>query len=137
MTPTGLGDRAHLATPEVDLDTHATDIVNVIAYAGLEEVILVGHSAGGMPVQLVADGHPGLLARVVYLGSGPLPDGMRQLDVNPPQAREEIEKRVAAEGEGWLLPRPPFADVAEDPVTLAGLSADDLALLRSRAVPQP
>jgi pimeloyl-ACP methyl ester carboxylesterase len=137
VTLTGLGDRAHLATPEVDLDTHAADIANVITYAGLEEVILVGHSAGGMPVQLVADRHPELLSRVVYLDSGPLPDGMRQLDANPPQAQEEIEKRVAAEGEGWLLPPPPFADVAEDTVTLAGLSADDLALLRSRAVPQP
>lgn len=137
VTLTGLGDRAHLATREVDLDTHVADIVNVITYAGLTEVILVGHSAGGMPVQLVADRHPQLLSHVVYLDSGPLPDGMRQFDANPPQAQEEIEKRVAAEGEGWLLPPPPFADVAEDPVNLAGLSANDLALLRSRTVPQP
>jgi pimeloyl-ACP methyl ester carboxylesterase len=137
VTLTGLGDRTHLATPQVDLDTHATDIANVIAYAGLQEVILVGHSGGGMAVQLVADCHPGRLARAVYVDSGPLPDGMRQFDVNPPEAQEEIQKRVAAEGEGWLLPPPPFTDVAGDPITLAGLSADDLALLRSRSVPQP
>ena len=62
---------------------------------------------------------------------------MRQFDVNPPQAQEEIEKRVAEEGDGWLIPPPPFADVADDPVNLAGLSAADLALLRSRSVPQP
>lgn len=133
MTLTGLGDPA----PEADLDTHAADISGLIAEAGLKEVILVGHSGGGMAVQLVADRDPGPLARVVYVDSGPLPDGMRQFDVNPPEAQEAIEKRVAAEGGGRLLPPPPFASVAEDPVTLAGLSEDDLALLRSRCVPQP
>src|SRR5262245_56881843 len=71
VTLTGLGDRVHLATPEVDLETHATDIINVIEYAGLDEVVLVGHSGGGMPVSLVADRMPERLARVVYLDSGP------------------------------------------------------------------
>lgn len=137
VTLTGLGDRAHQATPEVDLDTHAADVLDLIAEAGLEEVILVGHSAGGMVVQLVADRAPGRLAHVVYVDSGPLPDGMRQFDVNPPEAREAIEKRVATEGAGWLLPPPPFAAVEEDPFALAGLSEEDLTLLRSRCVPQP
>jgi pimeloyl-ACP methyl ester carboxylesterase len=137
LTLTGLGDRAHLATRAVDFDTHAADVLATIEHEGLEEVILVGHSGGGMPVQLVADRAPERLVRAVYLDSGPLPDGMRQFDVNPPQAQEEIEKRVAEEGDGWLIPPPPFADVADDPVNLAGLSAADLALLRSRSVPQP
>jgi pimeloyl-ACP methyl ester carboxylesterase len=137
VTLTGLGDRVHLATPAVDLDTHATDVVNVIEYAGLEEVVLVGHSGGGMPATLVADRIPGRLSRVVYLDSAALPDGMAQFDVNPPEAQEEIEKRVAAEGDGWRLPPPAFGEVADDPVNLAGLSGEDLALLRSRAVPQP
>jgi pimeloyl-ACP methyl ester carboxylesterase len=137
VTPTGLGDRVHLATPEVDLETHAADVINTIRYAGLEEVILVGHSGGGLPVALAADRIHERLARVVYLDSAPLPDGMRQFDVNPPEARAEIEKRVATEGDGWRLPPPPFANVADDPVDLAGLSEADLALLRSRGVPQP
>ena len=137
LTLTGLGDRVHLARPGVDLETHTADVVNAIEYAGLEEVILVGHSGGGLPVSLAADRIPGRLSRVVYLDSAPLPDGMRQLDVHAPEAREEIEKRVAAEGEGWLLPPPPFSDVAGDPVNLAGLSEAGLALLRSRSVPQP
>jgi pimeloyl-ACP methyl ester carboxylesterase len=137
VTLTGLGDRVHLATPEVDLGTHAADVVNVIEYAGLEEVILVGHSGGGMAVALAADRIPGRLSRAVYLDSAPLPDGMRQFDVNPPEAQEEIEKRVAAEGDGWRMPPPAFADVSDDPVDLAGLSEAGLALLRSRSVPQP
>jgi pimeloyl-ACP methyl ester carboxylesterase len=135
VTLTGLGDRVHLATPEVDLETHAADVVNTIEYAGLEEVILVGHSGGGLPVALAADRIPARLSRVVYLDSAPLPDGMAQFDVNPPGTQEEIEKRVAAEGDGWRLPPPAFT--GEDPVNQAGLSEADLALLRERGVPQP
>jgi len=137
VTLTGLGDRVHLAAPEVDLETHAADVLNVIEYAGLEQVILVGHCAGGLPATLAADRVPGRLARVVYLDSAPLPDGMCQFDVHAPEEQERVEKRVAAEGEGWLLPPPPFTDVAEDPVNLAGLSPAGLALLRSRGAPQP
>ncbi|WP_329235422.1 alpha/beta hydrolase [Actinoallomurus sp. NBC_01490] len=137
VTLTGLGDRAHLATPEVGVETHTLDVVNTLRYADLREVILVGHSGGGMPVAQAADRVPERLSRVVYLDSVPLPDGVRQFDVNPPEARAEIEKRVAAEGEGWRLPPPPFAEVAEDPRNLAGLGPADLALLRERSVPQP
>jgi pimeloyl-ACP methyl ester carboxylesterase len=137
VTLTGLGDRAHLATPEVDLDTHATDVIHVIEYAGLNDVTLVGHSGGGIAVALAADRAPERLARVVYLDSAPLPDGMRQFDVHPPEAQETLEKQVAGEGEGWRIPVPAFADVSEDPVNLAGLSDADLALMRARGVPQP
>jgi pimeloyl-ACP methyl ester carboxylesterase len=134
VTLTGLGDRAHLASPEVDLETHARDVINTIEYAGLDEVILVGHSGGGLPVSLAADRIPGRLARVVYLESAALPDGMRQFDANPPEARERIEKQIAAEGEGWRIPVPAY-DTA-DPI-VEGVGEDDLALIRSRGVPQP
>src|SRR5690349_14997844 len=80
VTLTGLGDRAHEATPRVDMDTHAADVAELLTGAGLEEVVLVGHSGGGMAVQLVADRAPGRIARAVYVDSGPLPDGMRQFD---------------------------------------------------------
>jgi pimeloyl-ACP methyl ester carboxylesterase len=137
VTLTGLGDRVHLAGPDVGLETHTLDVVNTLRYAGLTEVILVGHSGGGLPVAQAADRVPERVARVVYLDSVPLPDGMRQFDAHPPEEQEEIAKRVAAEGEGWRLNPPAFADVSEDPADLAGLTARDLALLRERAVPQP
>ncbi|MFB9838550.1 alpha/beta fold hydrolase [Actinoallomurus acaciae] len=137
VTLTGLGDRAHLATPEVGIETHTLDVVNTLRYGDLREVILVGHSGGGLPVAQAADRVSERLTRVVYLESVPLPDGTRQFDVNPPEARTEIERRVAEEGEGWRLPPPPFAEVAEDPRNLAGLNPADLRLLRERSVPQP
>jgi pimeloyl-ACP methyl ester carboxylesterase len=46
-TLTGLGERAHLLTPEIDLDTHIQDIVGVLKYEDLHDVILVGHSYAG------------------------------------------------------------------------------------------
>ena len=56
VTLTGLGERAHLAGPDVDLDTHITDVVNTLEYDDLHEVVLVGHSYAGMVVTGAAGG---------------------------------------------------------------------------------
>src|SRR5687768_4282986 len=72
---TGLGDRLHLANREVNLDTHITDVTNLIAFEDLRDVILVGHSGGGVVATGAADRVPDRLSRVVYLDSAPLPDG--------------------------------------------------------------
>lgn len=64
---TGLGDRKHLLSPAVDLNTHINDIVNLIEYESLEDVVLVGHSYGGLPVTGVADRIPERLRHVVFL----------------------------------------------------------------------
>jgi len=63
---TGLGERAHLLSPEVTLDTHILDVANLIRYEELTSVILVGWSYGGMVVAAVADRCPGSLAHVIY-----------------------------------------------------------------------
>jgi pimeloyl-ACP methyl ester carboxylesterase len=136
ITLTGLADRVHLAAPDVGLDTHITDVLNVIRYNDLRDVVLVGHSGANMPVTGVADRAPDRLARVVYVDSGPLPDGMAQLDFNDPQAREEVEKQVASEGDGWRIPVPDF-DPAADPVNLAGLTEEHLRRMRELSTPQP
>ena len=66
-TLTGLGERVHLLTPEVDLTTHITDIVNVILFENLRDVVLVGHSYGGMVITGVADRVPDRIRRLVYV----------------------------------------------------------------------
>lgn len=137
VTLTGLGDRAHLANPQIDLETHINDVVNVIEYADLHDVVLVGHSGGGLAVAGAADRIPRRIVRAVYVDSGPLPDGMAQIDTNPPAARKRIEEQVATEGEGWRIPVPAWDDPSADPVNLAGLGLTELATMRSRAVPQP
>jgi pimeloyl-ACP methyl ester carboxylesterase len=54
-TLTGLGERAHLATPEIELTLHIHDVLGVLEYEGLHEVVLVGHGYGGMVITGVAN----------------------------------------------------------------------------------
>jgi len=74
-TLTGLGERVHLLTPAVDLSTHITDIVNVIRFENLRDVVLVGHSYGGMVISGVADRIPDRIRHVVYLDAFVPEDG--------------------------------------------------------------
>src|SRR5262245_43565749 len=55
VTLTGLGERHHLASPNIGLDTHIEDVVNAILWDNLRDVVLVGHSYGGMVITGVAD----------------------------------------------------------------------------------
>ena len=66
-TLTGLGERVHLATPAVDLDTNIADVVNHLIYEELDNVILVGHSYGGMVIAGVADRVPERVAQLIFL----------------------------------------------------------------------
>jgi len=70
---TGLGDRVHLASPTIGLLTHITDIVNVLVWEDLHDVILVGHSYGGMVITGVADQVPQRIRHLIYLDAF-LPD---------------------------------------------------------------
>ena len=54
-TLTGLGERVHLASPQVDLETHITDVVNLIEFEDLRDIVLLGHSYAGVVVTGVAD----------------------------------------------------------------------------------
>jgi pimeloyl-ACP methyl ester carboxylesterase len=64
---TGQGDRVHLARPDIGLNTHIDDVVNLILYEDLRDIILVGHSYGGMVISGVADRVPDRIKRLVYL----------------------------------------------------------------------
>ena len=104
-TLTGLGERAHLARPEVGLEIHVRDIINVIEYENLRNVILVGNSSGGMVITGAADHVPERIAHLVFLDAFVPTDGQSMLDVIPPDRRPALEAFVQKEGDGWLLPR--------------------------------
>ncbi len=72
-TLTGLGERVHLASPGIGLSTHIDDVVNTILWDNLQDVVLVGHSYGGMVITGVADRIPERIGRLVYLDAF-LPD---------------------------------------------------------------
>ena len=65
-TMTGLGERVHLGSPDIGLTTHIEDIVNMLEFEELENVVLVGHSYGGMVIAGVAERVPERIARLVY-----------------------------------------------------------------------
>jgi len=64
---TGLGERVHLARPDIGLSTHIDDVVNMIRYEDLHDIILMGHSYGGMVITGVADRLPDRISRLVYV----------------------------------------------------------------------
>ena len=80
-TMTGLGERAHLVSADVDLDLHISDIVAVLHYEDLRDVILVGHSYGGMVITGVADRATDRIGRLVYLDAANPVNGQSLVDV--------------------------------------------------------
>ena len=74
-TLTGLGERSHLASPEINLSTHIKDVVNVLRYEGLSNVVLCGHSYGGMVLTGVINEVPELIKRAVFLDAVVPDDG--------------------------------------------------------------
>jgi pimeloyl-ACP methyl ester carboxylesterase len=74
-TLTGLGERVHLMSHDVDLDMHIEDIVNVIEWEELDDVVLVGHSYGGLPITGAADRCADRIAALVYLDAYTPNDG--------------------------------------------------------------
>jgi pimeloyl-ACP methyl ester carboxylesterase len=136
VTLTGLGDRSHLARRDTDLDTHIQDVVNVLEYEDLHDVVLVGHSYAGIVVTGVADSVPERLSRLVYLDSGPFPDGWCFLDFSDAEGRAAQEADVKRAGDGWLLPVP-APDKLGGPSGIGDFSDRERELFRTRAVPHP
>lgn len=136
VTLTGLGERKHLSTPGVDLETHITDVVNLVEFEDLHDAVLLGHSYAGLVVTGAADRIPERISRLVYLDTGPVPADTALIEMFPPEARRHVERQVEELGDGWRFPMPPPEELAAMG-SLEGLDEDALTLLRSRAVPQP
>ncbi len=137
-TLTGLGERVHLADADVDLDTHIADVVNLLDYEDLNDVVLVGHSYSGIVVTGVADRRPERIAAVVYLDTSPVPDGTAIADLQTPEQRERQRHEVMTRGEGWLWPVPDRESLSSGVWGSAyGLTPADLELIEARATAQP
>jgi len=107
-TYTGLGERAHLARPEVDLSTHVQDVLAVLEIEGLKEVTLLGHSYGGMVATGVADKAADRIARVVYIDAFAPKDGQSLFDLLGPKGEAHMRAGAAKDGDGWKLPLNPM-----------------------------
>lgn len=106
-TYTGLGERAHLSSRSVTLDTHIADVLGVIDCEDLNDIVLVGHSYGGMVATGVADRAGDRIAKLVYLDAFVPDNGQSLLDLLPAEARSGRQNAAATQGDGWLLPPNP------------------------------
>ena len=107
VTPsyTGLGERAHLANPSIDLETHIADILNVIRYEDLHDIVLIGHSYGGMVATGVANRARDRVAQLIYLDAFVPKDGQSLFDLN--EAGRAHMQALAQPGDGWRVPPNP------------------------------
>ena len=132
VTLTGLGERAHLLSPAVDLHTHVQDVVGLIGAEELARVVLVGHSYAGMVVTGVADRllreRPGCLAHLVYLDASVPSSGDSWSTPHTPETR--LARAQAAQASGGLSFAPPDASVF-------GLEGADREWVNRRQTPQP
>ena len=106
-TLTGLAEWSHLASPEIDLNTHITNVVNTILWEDLHDITLVGPSYGGSVVTGVADRTADRINRLVYLDAFILEDGQSVMSLQPPHRVEYYDELVKHKGEGWKLPPNP------------------------------
>jgi len=138
MTLTGLGERADLADPGIDIETHVGDVVGTLDYEGLRDAVLVGHSYAGPVVTAVAHRRPSRLSAVVYLDSGQLPDGMSIAAAQPPELQARQRAEADRDGAGWLWPVP-SRETLESGVygSPAGLRDEDFRLIAECATPHP
>lgn len=106
-TLTGLGERAHLANPKVNLATHIQDVVGVLECEDLANVILLGHSSGVMVMAGVAERVPERLARLVYLDTAIPKDNLSWLDLLGAAMTRKLLDLAEKAGDGWRLPLVP------------------------------
>ncbi len=126
-TYTGLGEREHLASPEVNLETHIQDLLGVIKYEDLHDIVLVAHSYGGMVATGLIDRVPERIRRLIYVDAFVPRDGQALFDLVPAASREQLLAGMAA-GDGWRVPSMPIPD---------DTSAEDVRWIEPLRIPQP
>jgi pimeloyl-ACP methyl ester carboxylesterase len=126
-TMTGLGERSHLATPDITLSVHVNDIVNVLRFEDLHDVVLCGHSYGGLVISGVVEVVPERIAALVFLDAFVPEDGQSLHDLVPESNRvRHVELAAANEG---FIPAVPAANF--------GVNERDRAWVDAKCVPHP
>jgi pimeloyl-ACP methyl ester carboxylesterase len=131
-TLTGLGERSHLLHPDIDLDTHITDVTALLHYEDLCDVILVGHSYGGMVITGVADRATDRIGHLVYLDAATPKNGQSLADIAGPMMQAARSHARVVDGvELVLFP-------GTEPLPHYGVTApDDIAWMDERLTPHP
>ncbi|MGP3533969.1 alpha/beta fold hydrolase [Microbacterium sp. RD1] len=100
----GLGERASELSADQNLDTYASDILDLLHRHDLRDVVLVGHSFGGYPISAAADREPERIARLVYLDAAVPVDGQSAVGDSAATAQSWLAR---AGDDGWSVPPMP------------------------------
>src|SRR5207253_2225330 len=109
-TLTGLGARAHLAHPDIDLTTHVQDVLGVFICEALQDVVLVSSSSGSMVITGVAEHLPVRIAHLIYLDTPVPQDGQSWVDMLTPPVAAPVLVSAQRHGDGWSIPPLGHAD---------------------------
>jgi len=108
-TLTGVADRSHLLSRAVDLETHIQDVVNLIRWEELTDIVVCGHSYGGCVISGVADRLPERIRALVYLDAFVLEDGENQMQHLSEVRYQQFLEGAKNAGDGWKVPPIPAA----------------------------
>ena len=129
-TLTGLGERSHLVNKSIGLDTHILDIVQLLKYEDLDEVILVGHSYGGLVIGGVTEKVSHRVRRLVFLDAYIPQDNRSAFDIIPGLENVYEKRRLKEEGKGWLVK-------SYTPEEFGVTDPDDIKWMSPRLSPMP
>jgi pimeloyl-ACP methyl ester carboxylesterase len=129
-TLTGLGERSHLVREDIDLSTHILDIIQVFEYEDLDDVILVGHSYGGMVIGGAAEKIPNRIKGLVYLDGYIPKDGKTAFDLVPGLEDVYKTRSLSEQGKEWLVQ--PY-----DPTVWGVTNTEDIAWMNRHLSPMP
>jgi pimeloyl-ACP methyl ester carboxylesterase len=131
-TLTGLGEREHLLSPDIDLSVQIDDIVKTLFFEDLRDVILVGHSYGGMIITGVADRATDRIGHLVYLDAATPKNGESLLDIAGPLMLAARQRARVVNGvELVLFP-------GEDPLNFFGVKDPaQIEWMKPRLTPHP
>jgi pimeloyl-ACP methyl ester carboxylesterase len=105
-TLTGVGERSHLLSRDVGLDTHIADVANLMIWENLRDIVLVGHSYGGVVARHVADRMPDRIRSLIYLDAFVPENGNALFDYLPDDGKS-LRELAVADGDGWKIPPRP------------------------------
>jgi pimeloyl-ACP methyl ester carboxylesterase len=129
-TLSGVGSRVHEATPSIGVYPHAADVAGLVEMEEIEDIILVGHSYGGMVITAAAEKIADRVRTIVYLDAFVPKDGESLMTHLPPDRALGMVKGAMNEGEGWRVPAP-------HPNYFGVKSQDDIDWIVRRCTPQP
>ena len=124
---TGVGDRSHLLTRDVNLTTHVSDVVNLVKWEDLKDIVLVGHSSAGFVITQAAEQIGASVASIVYLDAFVPQPGDNLISLANPGPRKALEDAVAR------------GDLAAKPVPAAAFKVNekDRAWVDAKCTPHP